>query len=85
MYIFLINIMIDAEIYLLLSWGIFVTCILWIYNHFDTLFNLQLKVHDDIINKVIILENKIMIIENVNEVETSDLEEGQNTLDEYQD
>jgi len=60
--------MIEVEVYLFLLTGASIIFGWWIFNHFDDLFNAQLKVHDDIINKVLSINERIKNLENTEDI-----------------
>ena len=61
--------MISTTIYLLISIGFYFIAIWWLYNHFDTVFNMQLKMHDEIIEKLVDLDERVSLMENNGEIQ----------------
>jgi len=58
--------MITTTIYLLISIGFYFIAIWWLYNHFDTIFNMQMKLDDDIIKRLVDMENRLLNLETTN-------------------
>tara|TARA_Y100001938_G_C7939024_1_gene353307 strand:+ start:52 stop:294 length:243 start_codon:yes stop_codon:yes gene_type:complete len=76
--------MISTTIYLLISIGFYFIAIWWLYNHFDTVFNMQLKMHDEIIEKIVSLDERISLMENNGGIEIEiEKEENQTSLDNF--
>ena len=54
------------------------------YNHFDTVFNMQLKMHDEIIEKIVSLDERISLMENNDRIEIEiETEKTQTSLDNF--
>tara|TARA_Y100000356_G_C11229110_1_gene273833 strand:- start:231 stop:473 length:243 start_codon:yes stop_codon:yes gene_type:complete len=76
--------MISTTIYLLISIGFYFIAIWWLYNHFDTVFNMQLKMHDEIIEKIVSLDKRISLMESNGEIEIEiETEKTQTSLDNF--
>jgi hypothetical protein len=76
--------MISTTIYLLISIGFYFIAIWWLYNHFDTVFNMQLKMHDEIIEKIVSLDERISLMENNGGIEIEiETEKTQTSLDNF--
>tara|TARA_Y100000361_G_scaffold154167_1_gene178534 strand:- start:1093 stop:1335 length:243 start_codon:yes stop_codon:yes gene_type:complete len=76
--------MISTTIYLLISIGFYFIAIWWLYNHFDTVFNMQLKMHDEIIEKIVSLDERISLMESNGEIEIEiETEKTQTSLDNF--
>ena len=76
--------MISTTIYLLISIGFYFIAIWWLYNHFDTVFNMQLKMHDEIIEKIVSLDERISLMENNDGIEIEiETEKTQTSLDNF--
>ena len=76
--------MISTTIYLLISIGFYFIAIWWLFNHFDTVFNMQLKMHDEIIEKIVSLDERISLMENNGGIEIEiEKEENQTSLDNF--
>jgi hypothetical protein len=76
--------MISTTIYLLISIGFYFIAIWWLYNHFDTIFNMQLKMHDEIILKVVELDERLSLMERTKEIEVMlEAEQKQTSLDSF--
>ena len=76
--------MISTTIYLLISIGFYFIAIWWLYNHFDTVFNMQLKRHDEIIEKIVSLDERISLMESNGEIEIEiETEKTQTSLDNF--
>ncbi|MBK65253.1 MAG: hypothetical protein CMB47_07030 [Euryarchaeota archaeon] len=76
--------MISTTIYLLISIGFYFIAIWWLYNHFDTVFNMQLKMHDEIIEKLLNLDNRVSLIENSDGIQIEiEQEKTQTSLDNF--
>ncbi len=71
--------MISTTIYLLISIGFYFIAIWWLYNHFDTIFNMQLKMHDEIIQKMVELDKRLLLLEETKEIQISDEQEKKQT------
>ena len=71
--------MISTTIYLLISIGFYFIAIWWLYNHFDTIFNMQLKMHDEIIQKMVELDKRLLFLEETKEIQISDEQEKKQT------
>jgi len=55
--------MISTTLCLLISVGFYFIAIWWLYNHFDTVFNMQLKMQDEIIEKIVNLDERVSLME----------------------
>jgi|TARA_B100000287_G_scaffold290394_1_gene273737 hypothetical protein len=76
--------MISTTIYLLISIGFYFIAIWWLYNHFDTVFNMQLKMHDEIIEKIVSLDERISLMETNDGIEIEiETEKTQTSLDNF--
>ena len=76
--------MISTTIYLLISIGFYFIAIWWLYNHFDTVFNMQLKMHDEIIEKIVSLDERISLMETNDRIEIEiETEKTQTSLDNF--
>ena len=76
--------MISTTIYLLISIGFYFIAIWWLYNHFDTVFNMQLKMHDEIIEKIVSLDERISLMESNGGIEIEiETEKTQTSLDNF--
>ena len=76
--------MISTTIYLLISIGFYFIAIWWLYNHFDTVFNMQLKMHDEIIEKIVSLDERISLMESNDGIEIEiETEKTQTSLDNF--
>tara|TARA_B100001778_G_C18205397_1_gene457576 strand:- start:136 stop:381 length:246 start_codon:yes stop_codon:yes gene_type:complete len=77
--------MIQTTIYLLISIGFYFIAIWWLFNHFDTMINMQMKMHDEIIEKVLQIETRVECLEEGEDAsdKVSNAQIEQATLDSY--
>jgi len=57
--------MVTATLYLIISMGFHVIAIWWLYNHFDSIFNMQMKLDDTIIKRLVDMETRISEVESI--------------------
>jgi hypothetical protein len=69
----------ELRIYITLLTGVIILFGWWLFNHFDGLFNLQLKVHDDIITKILSIDKRIENLEKPEDIVDEEI------IDEHQE
>ena len=80
--------MATVTLYLVISMGFHVIAIWWLYNHFDSIFNMQMKLDDTIIKRLVDMETRISELESsepINENTTQDGIEAPQIIDHTMD